>query len=154
MTSIQELESKQIPYRLAHHDGLAHSAQQAAAVLGVTVSQIVKTLCLVGSTVEPIIVLATGDQKINLAGLRQQLGDTRLHLASPEEVLQVTGYPVGLVTPFGLKTPNVRVFATAQVQLLTSCILSSGHMGVEIELSVVDLLRATNAIIINEPAVV
>ena len=142
MTSTAELDQKQITYTLQHHDGPAHTAAEAAAVLGVTVEQIVKTLLLMGKHTGPIIVLATGNQRLDLATVQTQLDDPSLHLATPDQVLAITGYPVGLVTPLGLKTPHLSIYATAQVTQLQSCVISSGQLGTEIQLLTHDLIQA------------
>jgi Cys-tRNA(Pro)/Cys-tRNA(Cys) deacylase len=86
-----------------------------------------------------MLVLATGNERLDLSLLRQLFKDKSLHFASPDEVLNYTGYPVGLVTPLGLKTP-IPIYATANVTILSSCIISSGQIGTEIEITISNLL--------------
>lgn len=76
---------------------------KAAEALGVEPGQIAKSL-LFRAGEEYVMVVAAGDVKIKDAKLKRVLGK-KPKLASPEEVEAVTGYPVGGVCPFMLKTP-------------------------------------------------
>jgi Cys-tRNA(Pro)/Cys-tRNA(Cys) deacylase len=48
------------------------------------------------------MVLVAGPRQISWPKLREYVGQSRLTIASPEEVLRTTGYPTGAVSPFGL----------------------------------------------------
>jgi prolyl-tRNA editing enzyme YbaK/EbsC (Cys-tRNA(Pro) deacylase) len=79
------------------------TVETAAAVLGVRPGQIAKSILLKAGE-EYVMVVAAGDVKIKDGKLKRLLGK-KPKLASPEEVKEVTGYPVGGVCPFLLKTP-------------------------------------------------
>ncbi len=51
------------------------------------------------------MVLVAGPEQISWKLLRAYLGQSRISLASWEELLQVTGYELGAVAPFGLPAP-------------------------------------------------
>ena len=72
---------------------------EAAATLGATEGQIVKSLVLV-SAEGPVLVLASGTNRLDLALLSSTLGRT-IRMASAEEVRAITGYAVGGVPPVG-----------------------------------------------------
>jgi prolyl-tRNA editing enzyme YbaK/EbsC (Cys-tRNA(Pro) deacylase) len=78
--------------------GDASTAQSAADALGTTVSTIVKSLLFLHDR-EPILVLVAGDRKLNQRTLAAELGGGKVRLAKPEQVLEITGYPVGGVPP-------------------------------------------------------
>jgi len=79
------------------------TAELAARALGVEVGQIAKSLLFrVGE--EYVMVVAAGDVKIKAGKLKAVAGG-KARLATPEEVLKVTGYPVGGVCPFALANP-------------------------------------------------
>lgn len=48
------------------------------------------------------MVLVAGPDQIDWKKLRKQVSTSRITMASPSEVLQVTGYELGAVAPFGL----------------------------------------------------
>jgi prolyl-tRNA editing enzyme YbaK/EbsC (Cys-tRNA(Pro) deacylase) len=47
------------------------------------------------------MALVAGPGQIAWKALRSHLGRSRLTLASKDEVLEITGYPIGAVSPFG-----------------------------------------------------
>ncbi len=74
----------------------------AAAALGVTPGQIIKSL-LFEVQGQPVLVIASGDAPVerrNLAA-RFGVGKKQIKLASAETVLRCLGYAVGGVPPFG-----------------------------------------------------
>lgn len=79
------------------------TAELAARALGVEVGQIAKSLLFrVGE--EYVMVIAAGDVKIKAGKLKAVAGG-KAKMATPEEVLEVTGFPVGGVCPFALANP-------------------------------------------------
>lgn len=78
--------------------GDASTAQSAAEALGTTVPTIVKSLLFLHNG-EPILVLVAGDRKLNQRMLAAELGGGKVRLAKPDQVLEITGYPVGGVPP-------------------------------------------------------
>ena len=83
-------------------DGTA-TAVDAANALGCELGQIVKTLILLADG-RPTAVLVAGDRQADTAALARLLGVSRkrLKMASPDRVLELTGYRVGGVPPVGL----------------------------------------------------
>jgi prolyl-tRNA editing enzyme YbaK/EbsC (Cys-tRNA(Pro) deacylase) len=83
-----------------------HTAEMAAAAAGCELGQIVKTLvAYVAGT--PMLVLVSGDRRLDdrLLADRFGVGRKQVKLASAEQVLALTGFPVGGVSPFGLPQP-------------------------------------------------
>ncbi len=86
------------------------------------------------------MVLAAGGGQISWPALRAYLGQSRLTLASEDEVLQVTGYRIGTVAPIGLPAP-LRILADAAVFRYEEISLGSGEPNVGIILKSADLRR-------------
>jgi Cys-tRNA(Pro) deacylase len=86
-------------------DGATHTAQQAAEEAGCELGQIVKTLVVYVRN-QPMFVLVPGDRKLDdrLLAAKFVVGRKQVRLASAGEVLELTGYPVGGVSPFGAAT--------------------------------------------------
>ena len=74
--------------------GDAHTAPEAAAVVGCELGAIVKTLVFRDEAGEPVLVLVSGDNRCDEA----LLGVTRADAAT---VREVTGYAIGGVPPVG-----------------------------------------------------
>jgi prolyl-tRNA editing enzyme YbaK/EbsC (Cys-tRNA(Pro) deacylase) len=76
---------------------------EAAATLGVAPGQIAKTLSLrIGDTA--ILVVARGDARLDNRKTKLVFG-ARPRMLGAEDVLALTGHPLGGVCPFGLVTP-------------------------------------------------
>jgi Cys-tRNA(Pro) deacylase len=151
MLSTDELDRLGIPYTVRVHDQASSSAAEAARALGLPLASIVKTLIVIGRDRGALVVLVPGNQRLNLARMRQILLDKSLHLASHEQTLAVSGYPVGLVTPFSLTT-SMPVYANGLITELSLAAISSGEPGSELLLQAPDLLRATAAILLPDDA--
>ncbi len=77
------------------------TCELAAAALGVEVGQIAKSLLFL-SDENPVLVVASGDNKVKSSKLKRLLGASKIKMADPETVQRVTGYPVGGVCPIAL----------------------------------------------------
>ncbi len=83
--------------------GSTATVELAAQGHGVSPGQIAKTLSLrVGDRV--LLVVAAGDARLNNRKVKDALGGKPRMLAA-DEVVALTGHPVGGVCPFGLATP-------------------------------------------------
>lgn len=77
------------------------TCELAAAALGVETGQIAKTLVFLADD-RPVLIVASGDNRIKSGKLKRLLGVSKIRMADPETVERVTGYSVGGVCPVGL----------------------------------------------------
>ena len=82
------------------------SVRAAAAALGCAPEQIIKSLVFLIDG-RPYLVIASGEARVSYRRLASHfsLSRKRVRMASPAEVLTLTGYPAGGVPPFGLRNP-------------------------------------------------
>jgi Cys-tRNA(Pro) deacylase len=104
------LDEENIQYRLHMHSGPVKSVEQAARERGLSPDQIVRSLVFRLPGGEFIMVLAPGTTRIAWPKLRAYLNASRITTARPEELIEVTGYEQGTVSPFGLPEP-MRILA-------------------------------------------
>lgn len=135
------LTQAHIPHRIFRHPGAVHSLEQAALERGQIPDQVVRSLLFRVAEGEYVMVLVAGPEQISWRALRRHLNQSRLTLASPEEVRQVTGYELGAVSPFGLPSP-LPVLVDASVVAQEEVSIGSGVRGTTIILHVDDLMRA------------
>jgi Cys-tRNA(Pro)/Cys-tRNA(Cys) deacylase len=88
----------------------AGSLEEAAALLGIAPSGIVKTLVVrrhtpADASNEYLFALIPGDKQISWPKLRAIVAVNKLSLPSPELALEATGYERGTITPLGSSTP-------------------------------------------------
>ena len=101
----QTLDQLNVPYTFFQHDGPVHSLEQAAAERGQQPEQVVRSILFRLAEDAYVMVLVAGPQQIDWKALRRYLGQSRITMASKEDVLQMTGYQIGSVSPFGLPQP-------------------------------------------------
>ncbi|MDR7438452.1 MAG: YbaK/EbsC family protein [Armatimonadota bacterium] len=77
------------------------TAQEAAAALGTTPRQIVKSLVFLADG-EPLLVLISGAHRVSWKKLREATNSRAVRSADPQTVQRTTGFPVGAVPPVGL----------------------------------------------------
>jgi Cys-tRNA(Pro)/Cys-tRNA(Cys) deacylase len=99
------LEKLNIPHQVFRHEKPVASFEQAASDRNQRPEQIVRSILFQVRPEEFVMVLMAGRDQIDWKKLRQLLKRSRVRMATDEEVLEVTGYRVGTVSPFGLKSP-------------------------------------------------
>ena len=145
----QALDSIGIPYRFFRHSGAVHSVEQAAQERGQLPDQVVRSILFRISQDHYLMVLAAGPHQISWPTLRSYMGQSRLTLARPDEVLQVTGFPIGAVSPFGL--PNsMRVLVDRHVLDHAEISIGSGVRNTTVILQSQDLLKALGNVEIGD----
>ena len=117
------------------------SFEQAAAERKQRPEQIVRSILFQIRPEEFVMVLVAGREQVDWRKLRQLVGRSRVRMATEEEVLGVTGYRVGTVSPFGLKN-QVRVLIDASVLSEEEVSTGSGMRNMAIILKSKDLHRA------------
>lgn len=135
------LDENEIPYRLFVHAGPVRSIEQAATERNQDVSQVVRSILFRLNEGEYAMMLVAGKKQISWKALRDHFGMSRLTMASPEEVLEVTGYKVGTVSPFGLKT-KVPMLADENIFSQAAVSMGSGVSGTAILMKREDLKKA------------
>jgi prolyl-tRNA editing enzyme YbaK/EbsC (Cys-tRNA(Pro) deacylase) len=92
---------------LTFEPGSTPTSEMAAARIGVEVGQIAKSILMAGKDGKFRLVVLRGDKKVNSTKLKNITG-CKHRLATAEETLEVTGFPVGAVCPF--YTPGLEVY--------------------------------------------
>jgi prolyl-tRNA editing enzyme YbaK/EbsC (Cys-tRNA(Pro) deacylase) len=74
------------------------TAPEAAAAVGCNVEQIVKSLIFKTKSGEPVLITASGGNRVNEKRIREIIGE-KIARADADFVREVTGYPIGGVPP-------------------------------------------------------
>lgn len=135
------LEAENVSFRVFRHPGPIHSLEQAALERGQEPEQVVRSILFRLAKGQYIMVLMAGPSQISWSALRNYLGQSRITTATREEVLQVTGYQLGAVSPFGLPGP-MRILVDESVLAQDEVSIGSGERGVTVILGAGDLMQA------------
>lgn len=83
-------------------DQSTHSVAEAAAVLGVSGQDLVKNICLITPDGRLVVAIVRGEDRVSPALVAEALGlEGKPRLATAEEILARTGYPMGGTPSFG-----------------------------------------------------
>jgi Cys-tRNA(Pro)/Cys-tRNA(Cys) deacylase len=137
----EALDAMGIPYRFFRHPGQVTSLEQAARERGQQSTQIIRSIVFRLAEDDFIMVLVAGAKQVSWPALRAYLGQSRMTMASREEVLAVTNYPVGAVSPFGLPVP-IRILVDQGVIQRGEISLGSGERNTTIIMLSSDLMKA------------
>jgi len=135
------LEELGIPHRIFTHEKPVMSFEQAAADRGQRPGQIVRSILFQIRPDEYLMVLVAGPDQIDWRKLRQLVKRSRIRMATEEEVLEVTGYRIGTVSPFGVRN-QVKVLIDASVLKEEEVSIGSGVRNTAIVMKSVDIQRA------------
>ena len=90
-------------------DESTHTAAEAAAAVGADIGQIVKSLVFVApageGSLEPIICLVSGPNRVDLARLAAITGEAGIRRATAREANELTGFTIGGIPPIGHSRP-------------------------------------------------
>ena len=135
------LTKMNIPHRVFPHTGPLRSVAQAAAERNQVPEQVVRSILFRVAKGEYVMILMAGPAQISWKALRRYIGQSRLTMAKPDEVLTVTGYERGAVAPFGLPQP-LRIIADESVFCYDEISMGSGIKGTGIIMTQPDFQRA------------
>lgn len=135
------LEQLNIPHQVFVHEKPVMSFEQAASDRNQRPEQIVRSILFQIRPEEFLMVLMAGRDQVDWRKLRQLVKRSRVRMASEEEVLDVTGYRIGTVSPFGLKNP-VKVLIDDSVLREEEVSIGSGIRNMAIILKTADLRQA------------
>ena len=135
------LDSFGIPHRVFIHETPVSSFEQAASDRNQRPEQIVRSILFQIRPEEFLMVLMAGPSQIDWKSLRQFVKRSRIRMATEEEVLEVTGYRIGTVSPFGLKN-QVQVLIDASVLKEEEISIGSGVRNMAIIMKSSDVQKA------------
>ncbi|MEV1333290.1 YbaK/EbsC family protein [Micromonospora costi] len=148
--AIAALDAAGLSYRVIRH-GPVTSLGEAAAVRGVEVPDVVKTIVVRRGPDDHLFVLTPGGRVIAWPKLRALLGVNRLSMPDAATAKAVTGYERGTITPFGATTAWP-VIADERVRGRTIT-LGAGEHGVAVAVEADAALAALGATVadVTEP---
>jgi len=135
------LDQLGIPHRVFRHEKPVTSFEQAATDRNQRPEQIVRSILFQVRPGEFVMALMAGPSQIDWRKLRQLVKRSRVRMATEEEVLEVTGYRIGTVSPFGVRN-QARVLLDASVLREEEISIGSGVRNTAIIMKSEDVHKA------------
>jgi prolyl-tRNA editing enzyme YbaK/EbsC (Cys-tRNA(Pro) deacylase) len=143
------IQAHNIPAEIVRLDVPTPTVETAAQAVGTHVEQIIKSILFLADE-QPVLAIACGLSHIQRRAIADFLGvgKKRIKLASPEKVLEISGYEVGAMPPFGHRQP-LKTVIDQRVLGFNDAYAGGGAENVLLHLNPQDILRATGAKVLD-----
>ncbi len=132
--------SRQLDIPIIELDVSTATVALAAEAHGVEPGRIAKTLSFRLGDGRAIILVASGDMRIDNKKFKQTFGKGKM--LSAEEVVELTGHPVGGVCPFGLARP-MPIYLDKSLQNFDEVLPAAGAIHSAVRISPAQLAAVT-----------
>ena len=140
------LESRKIEYQAYETPAEKLSALEVAQLLGVSPDVVFKTIVVTREKgKKPILAVIPGHATVDLKLLAVFLGEKKVFLPTEREAEQITGLQAGGISPLALLNKGFQVVIDSLAQNYSEIHISGGQRGLNIKLSVNDLIQLTGA---------
>lgn len=134
-------------FRVLHHEVAGKSSQSVAEIRGTELGQGAKALCCVvkGNGVKQyVLAILPADLQADLTKLASALGGRRASLASPAEVMELTGCVFGAVPPVSFH-PDLKLVADPTLfTRYEELAFNAGALDTSIIIKTMDYRRSVN----------
>lgn len=140
------LDARGIAYQAYDLPDRKVGALEAAEILDLSPRLIYKTIVVVPlDGGKPVLALVAGPDEVEPKALARALGEKKVKVTSQREAEQLTGLQAGGISPLALLQKGFRVVVDRSAEELERILVSGGQWGLNISISVVDLVELTGA---------
>lgn len=148
------LEARRVAYVAKEYDasGAFHSATDAARLIDAAVETVYKTLVVLREPPKPgkpILVMLASNRELDLKLLARALNEKKLRMAAQREAESLTGLQVGGISALALLNRGFEICLDAPATALEKIHISAGQRGVDLELTMKDLIAITRAQVVR-----
>jgi prolyl-tRNA editing enzyme YbaK/EbsC (Cys-tRNA(Pro) deacylase) len=143
------IRAQNISAEIVRLDVPTPTVETAAQAVGTRVDQIIKSILFLAED-HPVLAIACGLSNIQRRAIADLygIGKKRVKLATPEMVLEISGYEVGAMPPFGHRQP-LNTIIDQRVLDFTETYAGGGAENVLLHLDPHEILRVTGARVID-----
>ncbi len=144
--AVRLLEQAGVRYELRDYevDENDLSAPHVAEAIGLPPEQVFKTLVARGDRTGVLMACIPANSELNLKALASASGNKKVELVALKDVLPLTGYIRGGVSPVGARKPYP-LFLDETADLWDVISVSAGMRGLQMLIAPADLARITEA---------
>lgn len=142
--AVRLLEQQRIPFELIEYEltGDQVDGVTVANNIGYPVFVVYKTLLVTAGTNKYFVCVIPVEKELNLKAVAKVVGEKKVEMLHVKDLLPTTGYIRGGCSPVGMK----KLFPTIideSANKLDYIIVSGGKIGLQVKLSLTDLLKMT-----------
>ena len=140
------LDSRKIAYQAYETPAEKLSALEVAQILDISPDVVFKTIVVTREKgKKPILAVIPGPATVDLKLLAAFLDEKKVSLPTEREAEQITGLQAGGISPLALINKGFQVVIDSLAQTHSEIHISGGQRGLNIKLSVDDLIKLTGA---------
>jgi prolyl-tRNA editing enzyme YbaK/EbsC (Cys-tRNA(Pro) deacylase) len=126
-------------FQVLEFDASTRTSEEAAAAVGSTVAEIAKSLVFKAADGRPVLVIASGANRVDEKKVRELLGQ-KIQRADPDFVRETAGFVIGGVPPVGHATQPI-VLIDADLERFSSVWAAGGTPNAVFRIAPADLIR-------------
>jgi Cys-tRNA(Pro)/Cys-tRNA(Cys) deacylase len=156
LNSMRILDAAGIAYQvlkfdLNEHDDEHLDAATVARLVGVPVEQVYKTLVVLPASggTKPSLVMISADRQLDLKKFAASIGQKKMVMATHAAAEKLTGLKVGGIGALALTHKHWDVYLDKTAESLDQINVSAGQRGINLRLAVRDIIRVTEAKIVE-----
>lgn len=149
LNCMRVLERARIPFAM-HHFAAEHlSAIEVAAQVGVDPARVYKTLVAIPAGSKPVLAMLAAPSSLDLKSLARVLGVKQVTMATQSQAESLTGLRVGGIGALALLSKGWRTVLDRSALTVPqgSILVSAGRRGINLEISVADLIGLLSPIV-------
>jgi Cys-tRNA(Pro)/Cys-tRNA(Cys) deacylase len=139
------LEGRKIEFDIFVYPETERDAEKIAVYLGLTGGEVYKTLVVTRPKGKPILFLLAAERRLNLKKLASAIGEKKLALATHAAAEKLTRLKVGGISPLALLNRGFSMYIDQAGQECDRVLVSSGKKGINLGVSVKELVKIIGA---------
>jgi len=139
------LDSRKVAYVAHELPPEKLGAMETAEILGVPAEQVFKTIVTKRDKGKPVLAIVPAPRTVDLKLLASFLGEKKMYLPTEREAESITALQAGGISPLALINRGFQVVIDSSAQTFDRIHISGGQRGLNILISVTDLMKLTNA---------
>ncbi len=122
------------------------SVAEAAQAAGVTPQDFVKNICMIDSGGTLIVGIVKGEDRVSTSRVARLLGVAEVRIATPDEILERTGYPCGGTPSYGY---TARFLIDEKVLRKEFVYTGGGSVSSLVKIKSADLVKANQGAVVR-----
>jgi Cys-tRNA(Pro)/Cys-tRNA(Cys) deacylase len=143
------LDNKKVSYEAFELPPEKLSAIDTAEFLNVPIHLVYKSIVLLQPNSKPILCIVPGDAQVDFKAVAGHLGIKKIRLTTQAEAESLTGLLTGGISPLALLNRGFTMILDTSSTDLEEIHVSGGERGLNIRMRVVDLVKLTNARVLD-----
>jgi Cys-tRNA(Pro)/Cys-tRNA(Cys) deacylase len=145
LNSMRFLESNKIFYEVKTYDPEIHDASIVAQAIGVSASEVFKTLVVERNNNKPVLIMLPADRQLDLKKFAAAIGEKKVNMAAHADAEALTGLKVGGIGALALTHKHWNVYIDQSATRHSHVCVSAGQRGINLRVGVNDLIKVLGA---------